>query len=240
MNRNVNYRSLLLKAVGLFLEQTPSAQARALRDVRRCLRMEIPFSLDSIVWGGAISALTDEVYNTNIPYLLALRDKLTGGSSTRARTYINYDILEEFTSSERLWYEKAHELLIFLQGFSFTDTDTMNTEEKIQTYRHMATELRVIGDHESTVSPWGTETIYHLVLREVTEIVTHIDLELSLQQFGYFIPQTPYSTISEESNHPNIGETLTWARKALDAIAGKAWLLVTWQITPDQVHLSFH
>ena len=97
-----------------------------------------------------------------------------------------------------------------------------------------------MNDHEGGIERWGEETIYHLVLREVTEIVTHIDLELSLQHFGYLIPGTPYSTFSEESNYPNITETLNWAQKAMDAITGKVWLLVTWQITSDQVRFSLH
>jgi hypothetical protein len=236
MKRPLNYRRQLVKAVDLFLQQTPDAQARAHRIVRRCQNARKLSSLDDIVWGRTISMLTDSIYyQENVANLPTLRDLLVGKSSTRARTYINADFRNEFTPNELLVLDMAQDLLTFLQGFPFIEV-----EAAIQTYGLRATALQAISDREGASSSWGEEMIYHLVLREVTEIVTHIDLKLSLLRLGYLAPQIPYNSIWNERNEPNVTETLNWAQKALDAITGKAWLLVTWQIMPDQVCLSFH
>lgn len=66
MSRSMIYRRQLLRAVDAFLEGTPSAHVRAQRSIQRC-QVAIgneakEATLDQLIWGSFIRALTDSVY----------------------------------------------------------------------------------------------------------------------------------------------------------------------------------
>jgi hypothetical protein len=94
----MSYRRQLLQAVEAFLEVTPSSRVRAQRIIQRCfatIRNEAKeATLDQIIWGSFIRALTDSVYYESETYLRETHEILFGHPSQNiARTILSDSLL---------------------------------------------------------------------------------------------------------------------------------------------------
>lgn len=210
MTRPLNLRRALLAAVDAFLEASPPSLAKAHRLVARCYAARRFVSLNEIVWGGIIVALTDFEHYENVHHLREYRNLLAAGSSEIHRAYLNHDCSADFTAEERIWHEQLAELLDFLQDFPFPDA-----EAATKSY-----EQRVVRIGQSVLlspppSQLGEEMIYHLILRDVSAVLTTLDLRLSLL-LGRLVPAAPLTAFPPQTNDwrermPDASGSLDWA-----------------------------
>ena len=82
MPKKIMYRRELLRAVDAFLEGTPSSLAQAHRIIQHCnaaiCEEEARETLNDIIWGFTITALTDSVFYTSEIFLREAREMLLG------------------------------------------------------------------------------------------------------------------------------------------------------------------
>jgi hypothetical protein len=237
--RPFNVRRALLQAVDAFLEGTPASQARAQRLVRRC-KADVPwYTLDNIVWGGIAMFLSDPITSSHPPALQRHRTLLNTGSTDLHRAYLNEDFSSEFTPVEHEWSAHLAEMLDFLDRLPVNRSaeDTVDYARRVQQITQLAA--------QAPAPPYlGSETIYHLVLREVTAIVTTVAVHHHPAYRGRLVAQSPYRRFDQLQGSgldaPDVRESLVWARHALRSIAADSWLLITWQVTPQHYNLSLH
>jgi hypothetical protein len=236
----LNFRRTLLAAVENFLEASPTSLAKAHRLVARAYRARRSFTLDDIAWGGVISALTDSVFYDDSKTLRDYHSMLRGSSSEIHRTYLNHDFGRALTAEERFWLTELNDMLGFLSGFPFPDHDAALLE-----YDQRADIIKQAMLISPPPDRPEDETIYHLILRESSMIVTHVHLKYSLLRSTYLVPSHPYSSYPPQpkdgrDNTPDVSADLDWARRALRSIVEQGWLLITWQITPEHYRISIH
>jgi hypothetical protein len=235
----IRYRQRLLRAVDLFLEQTPAASARALRIIQKCNTSLKSYSLDELQWGGVISELTDTVFTNDTQYLATLRHQLATGEWEMERLYLHYDVREALSSQELRWYEALRALSTFLGDFPHP-----NVAVALQQYQRMVANVRQ-AQAAVPADPEGDETLLHLILAETTAVLTQIHLDLSLRVYHFLAPSGILQSKLVRADDappvpPNAAESVAWARKALDALAGEAQLFVTWQMRGRGVRLVIH
>jgi hypothetical protein len=194
------------------------------------------------VWGGFISALTDSVFYENPATLCEYRSLLAAGSHEIYRTYLNDDFEWVFTPQERAWLGMLHAMLDFLGGFPFADQERDAT---LGEYERRAEKIKQSMLQSPPPERLEDETIYHLILRDVSTILINVDLYFSLLHSTHLVPRTPYSSFAPQPDEgrddvPDVSGDLDWARRALHAIVERGWLLITWQVTPKHYHLSLH
>ncbi len=120
MPRKTRYRRTLLKAVEAFLEGSPVSREHAHRIVKRCYaalnREKEPVTLNAIIWGAFIKALTDSVFYESEPFLRQTQQILQGHApGTIARTAFKEDYRVYFTREDEQWYAELLSLLHFIQ-----------------------------------------------------------------------------------------------------------------------------
>jgi hypothetical protein len=238
--RPLNIRRTLLAAVDDFIEASPAALAKAHRLVARCYDARRSFTLDDVVWDGIIMALTDSVFYEHLPTLREYRALLAVGSPEIRRAYLNFDFSPDFTPEERAWLGKLNDLLDFLGGFPFPDRDAA-----LQEYERRVEEIKQSMLQSPPPKRLGDETIYHLILREVSTILINVNLRYSLLRSTHLVPRAPYSSFPPQPDEgrddtPDISGDLDWARRALRSIVEQGWLLLTWRVTPEHYHLALH
>jgi hypothetical protein len=241
MPRQLNQRRTLLAAVEAFLEDTPTSLAKAHRLVQRLQKARQWTTLDTLVWGGFISQLTDSLFYKDPDYLTRLRATLLNGSSEIHRAYLNHDCRTEFTPIKRDWYERLRRLGEFLQAAPLADASAA-----IEDYQRQVSAIESLLVQTPAPQDIGQEQLYHFILREVTAALTTIDLRHALLNVGWMIPEGPYSVfppdraIREFDQLPDASEQIAWARRALRALAGEGWLAITWQVTSKHYLVSLH
>lgn len=240
MPRPLNIRRTLLTAVDAFIEGSPASLAKAHRLVARCDHACRTFTLNNVVWGRFISALMDSYFYEDAPTLRKYRSLLAAGSHEIYRKYLNHDFAWVFTPEEHVWLGLLHGMLDFLSGFPFPDRDAA-----VQEYKRRVEEIKQSMLQSPPPPRLEDETIYHLILREVSTILVNVNLLYSLLRSTHLVPRTPYSSIGPQpydgrDDTPDVSGDVEWARRALRSIAEQGWLLITWQVTPTHYRLSFH
>ena len=240
MARPLNIRHTLLVAVNDFIEGSPASLAKAHRLVARCYAVRRFVTLDEVVWGGIIMALTDSDFYTHLPTLHEYRSILSTGSSEIHRAYLNHDFHRVFMPEERAWLGQLNDMLDFLGGFPFCDRDAA-----LQDYERRVEEIKQSMLLSPSPARLEDEMIHHLILREVSTILVNVDLRYSLLRSTHLVPRVPYSSFPPQPDEgrddsPDISGDLNWARRALRSIVEQGWLLLTWQVTPEHYHLSLH
>lgn len=238
--RPLNIRRTLLAAVDAFLEGSPTSVAKAQRLIDRCYAARRFVTLDEVVWGGVIMALTDSEYSTHRPTLQHYRSLLREGSPEIHRGYLNFDFRSAFTPEEGIWFGKLNNLLAFFGGFPFPDT-----AEAHQEYEQRKEEIKQSMLQSPPPKRLEDETIYHLILREASTILINVNLQYALLRSMHLVPQAPYSSFPPQPDKgrddtPDIGGDLDWVRRALRSIVEQGWLLLMWQVTPTHCHFSLH
>ena len=245
LTRQLNIRRTLLAAVDHFLEGSPGSLTKAHRLVARCYAARQFVTLDEIVWGGVIMALTDAEYYSHVPRLQQYRTLLSEGSAEIHRAYLNFNFGSDFTPEERAWLNRLHDLLDFLGGFPFPAADLDQTVA-LEEYERRVEEINQVMLQSPPPPRLEDEMIYHLILREVSTILVNIDLRYALlRRTTHLVPRGSYSSFPPQpklgrDDTPDISADLNWARRALRSMVEQGWLLLTWQVTPTHYHLSLH
>lgn len=231
-------------------------------------------TLDDIVWHFFVVALTDSVFYENIRFLQETRQKLLGHSSSTISSIAIFgnDYRGDFTADEAEWYAQLMSMLNFLMEIPFAQMHeaTAQARRDKETWASMCANIPEVARAEqidqeyeqrksliediSVKSPCpenvGDEKIYHLVLREVTGFLTTIRAGRTAVYFGYpalDVGYTDYRSSRPSPRDPtDATENLTWAKKSLDAIAGKESLFISWRLSKattfgsDVLFVSMH
>lgn len=235
------YRRSLLAVVEAFLESTPASLAKAHRMVRRLEAARQFTTLDTLVWSGFISELTDSLFYQDPTYLAELRTLLLHGSPDIHRAYLRYDYRPDFTVVEGAWHEQLSRLGELLQSAPFADASVA-----IEEYQRYVNAIEALAAQASAPRHVGDEQVYHFILREVSATLTTIDLRHALLNVGWLIPNAPYTVFPpdwarrEFDRLPDLGEQVAWARRALRALVAEGWLCLTWQVTPNHYLVALH
>src|SRR5258708_38678974 len=137
LTRQLNIRRTLLAAVDHFLEGSPGSLTKAHRLVASCYAARQFVTLDEIVWGGVIMALTDAEYYSHVPRLQQYRTLLSEGSAEIHRAYLNFDFGSDFTPQERASLNRLDYLLDFLGGCPVPTGDSAPSQARS---KHAGTE----------------------------------------------------------------------------------------------------
>ncbi|HKV85618.1 MAG TPA: hypothetical protein VJN88_13770 [Ktedonobacterales bacterium] len=229
----------MLRAVNLFQEQTPATTRRARRIVRRCQASLRSYSFDSLRWGGVVSELTDAAFTNDAHYLAGLRRRLESGHWELEKAYFKYDLTEYLSVDERRWYEALRALSSFLALFPHADI-----EAALHEYHRLVDDVKQAQAALTAVDA-EDETLFQVVLTEVTAVLTDIHLDRSLRMYQYLTPAGAfyYKLVYPDDgppNPPDAADSVAWARKTLDALAGDAPLYVTWQMKDHTFRLVLH
>ncbi len=259
MSRSMIYRRQLLRAVDAFLEGTPSAHVRAQGIIQRCyaaIGNEAKEStLDQIIWRGFIVPLTDSVFYESEAYLRETREILLGHSSQNiARTILSEDFRPSFTAEEAEWHAQLLSMVDFLKAIPYAkihaatfqawqrkDTwattrtvipEAIQADEAEAEYQRRKALIEAIAARSPSPEQMGDEKIYHVVLREVTTLITSIRVGMAAVVCGYPVLTPPYSgATSSEYGLLNMSERLSWIKRALEALEGKDALLMSWRLS---------
>lgn len=271
MSRRI-YKKALLRAVEAFLEGSPSALKRAHRIIQHFYhainRSPQHLSIDYIVWSFFFSALTDSVFYENRRFLQETRKELLGqtphGISSAA--VFHEDYRPSFTAEETEWYTQLQSMLAFLVDIPFarihaaTDQarqakeswETMQgyipevalAEKLEEEYKQRNVLINEAAAQRPSPRHIGDETIYHLVLREITELLTALRLDKPAVYFGYpifdgsYTSYRPYIPRRDTSPSPHdvvdMTQKVARAQTLLEALEGKRELFLSWHLHPGQ------
>lgn len=256
----MHYQERLLKAVVAFLEGTPAAQAQAHDLIQRCVAEKRnstgSMTLDDIMWESFVIALTDSVFYESEEFLRDTRELLLGHASrTRFTAVFTVDYRSHFTGDEIAWYEHLLAMVDFLTAIPFARLheviyparqkkerwetireripEAVQIETLEQDYEQRKASLEEIAARSPAPEQVGDETIYHLVLREVTSILAEIWVVPAAAYVGYPILGGPYSNVrgANEHQYPNMMEHVAWAKKVLGALSKEGGeLLFSWRL----------
>lgn len=269
------YRKQVLSAVEAFLQGTPASIAQGQEMINSCYSMlwegSQRFTLDGLIWRSFVHPLTDSVYFTSQEYLQEIRNILQGfPSKERWKIFIKQDFRPYLTADEAEWYAQLLSMLDFIQSLPFaqiaeatadarqrklpgnlilkTIPEAMPINEAYEDYQRRQATIATLVTGFPFPEHFGEETIYRFVLREVTDLVTHIDIRLSAIYHGYPSPLPPYATEGDaiEEDASDMSELFAWAKRALSALTGAHNLIFSWKLTSarsfdaDLLLLSFH
>jgi len=279
MSREMNYREQLLQAVDAFLEKTPSAHRRAKNLIQHgytAIHDEAKIlTIDGIIWGGLFAQLTDSVFYESEQFLREMREVLLGHASRNIASQVfSEDYRSYFTTDEREWYAQLVNMVDFVMAIPFAQIHEATSQARLQKetwatmqahipeivqvekieeeYQHRKTLIETIATRSPLPKHVGDEKIYHLVLQEVTSLLTNVEVGKAAVYFGYPILRG-FFYLEDGGPKPfpprpiDITEGFLWARRTLNAIAGKEGILfLTWRLRSaptfdgDLLIVSFH
>jgi hypothetical protein len=236
-------RRMLLSALDAFLEGTPASLARAHRLIEDARRGWLAATLDDLVYGFPLTALTDSDFYDSPDYLRETREDLSGRTGTIHHAYVNYDYRPDFTPTEHVWFDRLRALHTFLARFPFAGDDS---DAVAEVYEQRVEEIsRLAAASPPPVHP-GDERLHHLALREATALLTTIELiPGALRHYTHPIPRATYTAYrgwqaDVRERVPNLSGALPAADRLLRAIVAEGWLIITYQLTPAHYVVSFH
>lgn len=265
MPRKIIYRKQLLQAVEAFLDKTPSSLAQAHHIIQHysaaiCSESR-KLTLDQVIWGGFIRALTDSVCYESEEFLQETREILLGHSSQATRAVFKDDYCVYFTTDEAEWHAQLLSLLDFIVAIPFakihaatvqawqnqitwpmvreTIPEAIQAEEIEEEYQRRKILINTIAARSPAPENIGDEKIYHIVLREVTALITGINVGKAAVYCGYPMLDSPYvgygnATVLApgiRTYSVDMSESLQWARRALEALEGKGALIFSWSLS---------
>lgn len=248
-----SYRRQVLQAIESFLEGTPSSRVQAQHSIQHCfaeLHTEaMEDTLDRMIWRSFVAPLTDSVYYESEEYLREVREILRGQSLQNLATIgIGDDFRPSFTAEEAEWYVQLVRMVDFLTAIPFAqihaatfqawqDRETWTTTRKIipealqaeeieKQYQQRKALIEAIAARNPPPENMGEEKIYHFVLREITALITGMNVGGPAVYHGYPIPCVPYSGSSVD-----MSESILWSKRALEALSGNGGLLLSCRLS---------
>lgn len=250
------YRKHLLSAVEAFLQGTPASIAQGQQMIEQCYSaLNTPsqrFTLNGLIWRELAHPLTDSVFFTSQEYLLETRKALQGfPSKVGQKIFIKRDLRLYMTADEAEWHAQLLNLFTFVRNLPFAEVAQATAEarqQKISGYNILATipeAIAIVDAHEEyqrRIAAINTlaaniphpesldeETIYRFILREVSDLITNVDIRASAIYQGYPTP-LEYSIEGDNVDVPDLSESLIAARQKLDALSGVGNLCFSWRL----------
>ncbi|HEU5375781.1 MAG TPA: hypothetical protein VFV38_10110 [Ktedonobacteraceae bacterium] len=275
MRESTEYRKRLLLVVEAFLERTPASRAEALHLLQPCLvvlRKDVQeVTVNQVIWHPLVDALADANYYEQESFLRETRDVLLGHSSQHlARTVLSDDFRSSFMASEAEWYTQLVDLSNFLttvpfasiheatfqaqqerlswEGMRASIPELLQAEQAEEEYQQRKVLIETLAASHPLPEQFGEENISCLAMREVTGILTSLRVGKAAVFFGYPILEGGYTSYGGASNDIafDMTETLRWAKRVLDALAGKRHLFLSWRLSnastfdADALLVCFH
>jgi hypothetical protein len=273
MPEYLSYRKQVLHAVDAFLQGTPASLSQGQQIIEQCSTAlgadSQRFTLDGLIWRSFVHPLTDSVFFTSREYLLELRSALLGFPiKARNKILVKQDFRPYLTPIEAEWYAQLLSTLDFIQRLPFaqvaeaaaearqnhapgmtileTIPEAMPIRQAHQDYAQRKAAIEALAASIPPPKQFGEETLYRLVLREVSALVTAIDIRLSAVYKGYPSPLPPYVVEGDKASEADISDPLAWAKRALAALAGDGTFFFSWQLVSapsfdtDLLLISFH
>lgn len=262
----------MLRAVEAFLENSPSAHKRAQRIIQHfyhAINDDTRYlSIDQIVWSFFFSALTDSVFYEDGRFLQETRKELLGqtphGISNAA--VFHEDYRPSFTAEETEWYTQLQNMLAFLADTPFARIHAATAQARQakeswkvmldyipevvlaakleEEYQQIKTLINKAAAKRLSPRHIGDETIYHLVLREITELLTALRLDKPAVYFGYpvfdgsYTSYRPYIPRRDTSPSPHdvvdMTQKVARAQTLLEALEGERELFLSWHLHSGQ------
>jgi hypothetical protein len=252
----LSYRKQVLHALDAFVQGTPASLSQGQRIIEQCwttLGADAQrFTLDGLIWRSILHPLTDSLFFTSQEYLQELRKVLLGfPAKARNTIFVKQDFRPYLTPTETGWYAQLLSTLTFIQSLPFaqiaeataearrnnlsgslilaTIPEAIPIQEAHADYERRRTAIEALAASMLSPKQVGEETIYQFVLREVSELVTAVDIRLSAVYNGYPSPRPPYTVEGDNAGDADLSEPLAWAKRALGALAGNGNLFLSWQ-----------
>src|SRR5215469_3198238 len=202
MPNYLSYRKQVLHAVDAFLQGTPASLSQGQQIIEQCWTAlgadSQRFTLDGLIWRSLVHPLTDSVFFMSQDYLLELRSVLLGfPAQAHNKILVQHDFRPYLTPIEAEWYAQLLSTLTFIQNLLFaqvaeataearhnhTPSSTiletipaaMSIRQAHQDYVQRQAALEALAASIPPPKQFGEETIYRLVLREVSAWVTAVD-----------------------------------------------------------------
>jgi hypothetical protein len=260
LNKDINmgYRKPLQKAVEIFLGDNADNHQQAQKIIHDCYvainNDATKVTIDAIIWGFFIIALTDSIYYENNNFLRGTREILLGTHSFKRLTTFHDDFQPYFTNGEIAWHAELVSMLDFLATIPFQHIhratkqaranreswasmltsvpEVMQAVKFDEEYEQRKSHIEDIAANCPTPENMGAETIFHLVLREVTDILTALRIGQAAVYYGYPGFNGPYTSIGmlTEAQPLDATEHISWAKKMLTTLIGKETLFLSWQL----------
>src|SRR5262249_32775994 len=161
-----------------------------------------------LIWDYYITPLTDSEFYESEAYLRETREILLGHSSQNiARTILSEDFRPFFTADEAEWHAQLLSMVDFLRAVPYAQihgarfeawqrSDTWDTtrtvipeavqaDEAEADYQRRKALIEGIAARSPSPEQMGDEKIYHVVLREVTTLITSIRVGMAAVVCGY-------------------------------------------------------
>ena len=217
-------------------------------------------TLDDIIWSFFIVTLTDSVFYEDKDFLQETRNMLLGSSyspSSSRKIVFGDDYRVSFSADEMEWYIQLVSMVDFMlkvpfeQIYQATEQSRQRNEpwttmrrsipeaaraEQIdEEYMQRKMLIEEISSRSLFPENIGDEKIYHLILRVGTDLLANMRVGKAAAYFGYPTFEAAYTdyrnSLSSGPKRVNAMESIQWAKRCLDAIAGKGDLFISWRLS---------
>lgn len=240
MSQPVDYQLCLLRAVDEFLKGTAQAEEAGLHWLKSCPKPGT-YTVNDLIWGSLYSMLGDSVIYRDLASMRELRPFLAGESTEIKRGIVSNDFRWAMIPSEHDYLELLERSIALLEHFPPVDIHAY-----IEQYAGYQKSAETLLLDLPKVDDLGDETLFRLVLREVDAAIMHLDFDYTVkyadafhklqlfqgEQVGIFRSR-PYE-------RPDAMEWVNWSKKALGAVTGTQWILLTWQVQGRVLIFSLH
>ncbi|HEU5381649.1 MAG TPA: hypothetical protein VFV38_40020, partial [Ktedonobacteraceae bacterium] len=228
-------------------------------------------TVDQVIWHPLVDTLADANYYEHEPFLRETRDVLLGHSSQHlAKTIVSDDFRSSLTANEAEWYTQLVDLSDFLAAVPFASLheatfqvrqerlswermlaripEILQAEQAEQEYQRRKARIETLAASHPLPEQFGEEKISCLAMREVTSVLTSLRVGKAAVFFGYPILEGGYTSYGDAFNDIafDLTEALRWAKRVLDALAGKGHLFLSWRLSKastfdaDALLVCFH
>ena len=234
------YRAILLKAIDLFLENTPQSLSQAHTLVKDGKSTLASATINRILWHGFFGELTDEeltdcTYDLSRRFLLERRQDLLGMSRHFFQAYVGHDYLSAKSTSkgELELFAILHDALNWLS--SLQDAQSKDDDRCVELQRTLHLYHSIFPFEEDIYS----EKITHFILKMISSIVENVETpSMAFAEYGHLIAM-PFRAVGGqgEDEYPSLARDFAWALNALQALQGRSWLSFHWQLLPTNIIL---
>ena len=233
--RNHEYRTTLLEAIDLFLENTPPSLRQAhllIENGRKSLSFT---TINFILWNHLFGELTDYDYFADREFLLERRQDLLGVSHHFFQFYVGHDYMSEKSTSK----EVLQVFTILLDALNWLSSLQSAQSEDDDRYTELQRTLRSYHSLFPLQEDVYSEQIAHFILKMISSLVENIGKpSRAFAEFGHLVTM-PLCVIGgrDEDEYPSLARDFAWALNALQALQGQSWLSFHWQLLPTNIIL---
>ncbi|HEX6796954.1 MAG TPA: hypothetical protein VF116_04465 [Ktedonobacterales bacterium] len=237
MIETLNYRKVFLEAISLYLEGTPQTVARA-RNIIASLGRPAPYTISDVLWGPYIGMLGGAEYFENRSELQRLARQLRNSDGFVRRVYLKFDFRPVMGPSELQWFNSLWQTAQFLMNALqlFGKDMREGNRNLVAEYERLRSNIRTVAKSIHLPKLEEENTVYEVIMQQSSAVLSDLDVKGIGSSARGLIPHGTYSVIASHQRLPVVPDaagSLRAVAKALEALTGSEWLLLT-------VHASGH